>query len=57
MVLWDIKSVFYGMWKPLDWLVGYEDPRKGAGQDRMHGEPTFTRQLEVQLQTQLYLLN
>jgi len=37
-VLWDIKSVFYTIWQPLDWLVGYTDPRKGA-QDRLHGEP------------------
>lgn len=36
-VLWDIKSVFYTIWQPLDWLVGYTDPRKGA-QDRLHGE-------------------
>lgn len=34
-VLWDIKSVFYTIWQPLDWLVGYTDPRKGA-QDRLH---------------------
>ena len=36
-VLWDIKSVFYLIWKPFDWLVGYTDPRKGP-QDRLHGE-------------------
>jgi hypothetical protein len=36
-VLWDIKSVFYAIWTPFDWLVGYTDPRKGK-QDRLHGE-------------------
>lgn len=36
-VLWDIKIVFYTIWQPFDWLVGYTDPRKGA-QDRLHGE-------------------
>lgn len=36
-VLWDIKSVFYLIWKPFDWLVGYTDPRKGE-QDRLHGK-------------------
>eukprot|EP00775_Hariotina_reticulata_P006302 gene6302-6537_t len=34
-VLWDIKSVFYAIWTPFDWLVGYTDPRKGK-QDRLH---------------------
>jgi hypothetical protein len=38
-VLWDIKAVFYAIWQPFDWLVGYTDPRKGA-QDRLHGEHT-----------------
>ncbi|KAF8072744.1 RWA3 [Scenedesmus sp. PABB004] len=35
-VLWDVKPVFYAIWGPLDWLVGYTDPRKGANQDRLH---------------------
>eukprot|EP00878_Enallax_costatus_P021635 GHUV01022920.1.p1 GENE.GHUV01022920.1~~GHUV01022920.1.p1 ORF type:complete len:409 (+),score=95.11 GHUV01022920.1:422-1648(+) len=35
-ILWDIKAVFYAIWSPLDWFVGYTDPRKPAGQDRMH---------------------
>lgn len=34
-VLWDLKPVFYAVWGPLDWLVGYTDPRKGK-QDRLH---------------------
>lgn len=37
-VLWDMKSVFYAIWQPFDWLVGYTDPRKGE-QDRLHGKP------------------
>ncbi len=36
MFLWH-KPVFYAMWSPLTWLVGYIDPRKGADQDIMHG--------------------
>jgi N-acetylneuraminate 9-O-acetyltransferase len=27
-VFWDIKSVFYAVWTPFVWLVGYTDPRK-----------------------------
>jgi hypothetical protein len=38
-VLWDMKAVFYAIWQPFDWLVGYTDPRKGA-QDRLHGKHT-----------------
>jgi hypothetical protein len=37
-VLWDMKPVFYALWSPFDWLVGYTDPRKPAGQDRLHGK-------------------
>jgi hypothetical protein len=37
-VLWDMKPVFYALWSPFDWLVGYTDPRK-PGADRLHGEP------------------
>ena len=28
LVLWDMKPVFYFIWKPFTWLVGYVDPRK-----------------------------
>lgn len=35
-VMWDMKSVFYTLWKPFDWLVGYTDPRKNDD-DRLHG--------------------
>lgn len=34
-LLWDIKRVFYALWGPLDWLVGYTDPRKSSG-DRLY---------------------
>lgn len=37
LVLWN-RTVFGWVWGPFDWLVGYTDPRKGAGQDRLHGE-------------------
>ncbi|GFR46084.1 hypothetical protein Agub_g7569 [Astrephomene gubernaculifera] len=36
-VTWDIKSVFYAIWRPFLWLVGYVDPRKPAEeQDPLH---------------------
>ena len=35
-LLWDVRPVFYALWGPLDWLVGYSDPRK-AGGDWLHG--------------------
>ncbi|GAX80624.1 hypothetical protein CEUSTIGMA_g8059.t1 [Chlamydomonas eustigma] len=28
VLCWDIKPVFYALWKPFTWLVGYVDPRK-----------------------------
>lgn len=28
LILWDIKPVFYALWSPFAWLVGYVDPRK-----------------------------
>jgi hypothetical protein len=37
IVLWDMKPIFYTLWAPFDWLVGYTDPRK-PGADRLHGE-------------------
>ncbi|KAL3154843.1 hypothetical protein ABBQ38_011385 [Trebouxia sp. C0009 RCD-2024] len=27
-VCWDIKPVFYAIWSPFTWFVGYSDPRK-----------------------------
>lgn len=36
-VFWDIKAVFYALWSPFDFIMGYTDPRKPSG-DRMHGE-------------------
>lgn len=38
-VLWDLKAVFYAVWQPMVWLVGYTDPRKPEGQDPLYGEP------------------
>jgi hypothetical protein len=46
-VLWDMKAVFYTIWQPFDWLVGYSDPRKGP-QDRLHGEWPTTNRLSGQ---------
>mmetsp|Transcript_345 Transcript_345/g.993 ORF Transcript_345/g.993 Transcript_345/m.993 type:complete len:555 (+) Transcript_345:262-1926(+) len=28
LVFWDIRAVFFAVWKPFTWLVGYRDPRK-----------------------------
>jgi hypothetical protein len=36
LVFWDIKSVFYALWTPFDFLMGYTDPRK-SDNDRLHG--------------------
>jgi len=36
-VCWDIKSVFYAIWSPLTFLMGYNDPRKPSD-DLLHGE-------------------
>jgi len=34
-IFWDIKEVFYAVWSPFKWLVGYTDPRR-PGDDDMH---------------------
>ncbi|KAG2484868.1 hypothetical protein HYH03_016354 [Edaphochlamys debaryana] len=34
-IFWDIKSVFYAVWKPFTWLMGYIDPRK-PGDDPLY---------------------
>lgn len=33
---WEIKPVFYALWSPFTWLLGYQDPRKPSG-DALHG--------------------
>lgn len=38
-VCWDIKAVFYAIWSPFTFLVGYNDPRKPTD-DVLHGGPT-----------------
>lgn len=35
-VCWDIKAVFYAIWSPFMFLVGYSDPRKPTD-DLLHG--------------------
>jgi hypothetical protein len=35
-VFWDIKAVFYAVWSPFTFLVGYNDPRKPID-DLLHG--------------------
>ena len=36
-VCWDIKLVFYAIWSPFTWFVGYSDPRK-PNADLLHGQ-------------------
>lgn len=36
-VCWDVKPVFYTIWSPFTWLMGYSDPRKPT-QDLLHGQ-------------------
>lgn len=33
---WDVKPVFYFIWSPLQWLMGYSDPRNPTS-DVLHG--------------------
>lgn len=35
LVFWDLKPVFYGLWKPMDFLVGYTNPRN-PGDDSLY---------------------
>ncbi len=35
-VCWDLKPVFYAIWGPLTFLMGYSDPRKPTN-DLLHG--------------------
>lgn len=35
-VCWDVKPVFYALWSPWTWLMGYTDPRRPSG-DPLHG--------------------
>ena len=43
-VCWDIKAVFYTVWWPLKWCMGYVDPRKPTN-DVLHGELLNTQSL------------
>ena len=35
---WDLKPVFYAIWSPFTFLMGYNDPRKPTN-DYLHGVP------------------
>lgn len=35
-IFWDLKPVFFTVWAPFDFIMGYTDPRK-PGLDRLHG--------------------
>lgn len=35
-VCWDIKAVFYTLWSPFTWLLGYQNPRQPTD-DPLHG--------------------
>ncbi|KAJ9524481.1 hypothetical protein QJQ45_019558 [Haematococcus lacustris] len=36
-LLWDVKPVFYALWSPFTFIMGYQDPRKPLG-DPLHGK-------------------
>lgn len=36
-VCWDVKPVFYTIWSPFTWFMGYSDPRKPTD-DLLHGQ-------------------
>ena len=38
-VCWDVKPVFYAIWKPFQWVMGYSDPRNPST-DLLHGMPS-----------------
>lgn len=38
-VCWDVKPVFYAIWKPFQWVMGYSDPRSPTS-DLLHGRPS-----------------
>ena len=38
VLCWDVRPVFNALWRPLDALVGYSDPRRPSN-DRLHGAP------------------
>lgn len=38
LIFWH-QPVFYTIWKPFTWLVGYLDPRKPQATDALYGKP------------------
>lgn len=36
IVFWEIKSVFFAVWGPFEWLMGYSDPRR-PNPVKLHG--------------------
>ena len=51
-VCWDIKPVFYALWSPFTFLMGYNDPRKPTD-DLLHGVlPSSVHAAEMQQQAQ-----
>jgi hypothetical protein len=44
-VFWDIKAVFYALWRPFTFVMGYSDPRKPTD-DKLRGR--FPRYMQIQ---------
>lgn len=51
-VCWDIKAVFYAIWSPFMFLVGYNDPRKPTD-DLLHGQRPSAQPLFAALRVTL----
>lgn len=43
---WDVRPVFYFIWAPLQWLMGYSDPRQPTS-DLLHGTALLMYPLPV----------
>ena len=36
-LVWEVKPIFYGIWRPFTFAMGYDDPRRPSG-DLLRGE-------------------
>ena len=51
---WPCRSVFWAVWSPFTWLVGYRDPRK-PDLDILHGERPQTACRSVMRRSRVFL--
>ena len=47
-VFWDMKPVFYALWSPFTFLMGYSDPRRPTD-DKLAGTRPQTRTMQSRL--------